>query len=178
MSEFRESGRSFIGYEYKEISADGANASFYLDCYQNFGWVPDTNTQNEGLSSEGKLVLKRNRKIINKAELTRLQRHFEACITELSNLDRSRTAKAKLCSIIVGLIGTAFMAGSTFAITHTPPLIGWSILLAVPGFIGWIIPIFLYRHMVNKRTKIVNELKERKYDEIYALCEKGRQLLF
>ena len=52
-----------------------------------------------------------------------------------------------------------------------------SIVLAVPGFIGWIVPIFLYRWMVGRRTQIVDELKERKYDEIYEICEKGHRLL-
>ena len=177
MSEIREDGRSFVGYEYKEIPAEGDKASFYLDCYESFGWVPDEHGREESGRGKGWLVLKRDRKIINKAELTRLQRHFEACVKELDALERSKTAKASVCAIVVGLIGTAFMAGSTFAVTHTPPLVLLSIVLAVPGFIGWIVPIFLYRWMVGRRTRIVDELKERKYDEIYEICEKGHQLL-
>lgn len=177
MSEIREDGARFVGYDYKEVDAEGTDISFYLDCYENFGWVLDGRSREDALLSKGKLVLRRDRKIINKAELTRLQRHFEACVRELDELERSKTAKASICSITVGLIGTAFMAGSTFAVTHTPPLIALSILLAVPGFMGWIVPIFLYRRMVSRRTEIVNELKERKYDEIYEICEKGHQLL-
>ena len=126
---------------------------------------------------KGGVGLRGARKTIKKAELPRLQRHFEACVKELDALERSKTAKASVCAIVVGLIGTAFMAGSTFAVTHTPPLVLLSIVLAVPGFIGWIVPIFLYRWMVGRRTQIVDELKERKYDEIYEICEKGHQLL-
>lgn len=122
MSEIREDGRSFVGYEYKEIPVEGDKASFYLDCYESFGWVPDEHGREESGRGKGRLVLKRDRKIINKAELTRLQRHFEACVKELDALERSKTAKASVCAIVVGLIGTAFMAGSTFAVTHTPPL--------------------------------------------------------
>ena len=58
-----------------------------------------------------------------------------------------------------------------------PPLIPLTVVLAIPGFLGWILPYFLYRAMVRRRTKVVNELMERKYDEIYELCEKGHQLL-
>ena len=77
----------------------------------------------------------------------------------------------------VGLCGTAVLAGATFAVTHVPPLIPLTVVLAIPGFLGWILPYFLYRAMVRRRTKVVNELMERKYDEIYEICEKGHQLL-
>ena len=177
MSEIREDGTSFIGYEYKEVPAAGERASFLLDCYQSFGWVIDERTPERALYGKGKITLKRNRKIVNKMELTRLQRHFEACVKELEELERSKTSHAEVVSITVGLIGTAFLAGATFAATHVPPLILLTIVLAVPGFIGWIVPYFLYRGMVSRRTKVVTELIERKYDEIYEICEKGHQLL-
>ena len=115
MSDIREDGASFIGYEYKEIPAGGERASFCLDCYQNFGWVLDEHTPEQALRGKGKLVLKRNRRIVNKMELTRLQRHFEACLDELDALERSKTSCASLCAIIIGLIGTVFLAGSTFS---------------------------------------------------------------
>ena len=177
MSEIREDGTSFVGYDYKEIHAEGEKMSFYLDCYQSFGWTPDERTSEAALRGREKLTLKRDRKIINKVELTRLQRHFEACIAELKELERSKTTMASICAITVGLCGTAFLAGATFAVVHVPPLILLTVVLAIPGFLGWILPYFLYRTMVRRRTKVVNELMERKYDEIYEICEKGHQLL-
>ena len=110
-------------------------------------------------------------------ELTRLQRHFEACVRELDELEQSKTTRASIGAITVGLIGTAFLAGATFAATHQPPLIALTILLAIPGFVGWIVPWFLYRAMVRRRTKVVDGLMERKYDEIDEICQKGHQLL-
>lgn len=175
MNEIKKEGADFIGYEYKEISAEGEWASFCLDCYQNFGWVLDERTHEVG--AKGKIILKRDRKIIHKTELTRLQRHFEACVEEMRALERSRTAAATVAALCVGLTGTAFMAGSTFAVVHTPPLWALSIVLALPGFLGWIIPWFLYRKLVARRTKIVAELLEQKYDEIYETCEQGNKLL-
>ena len=178
MNEIKEDGAPFIGYEYKELPAGGERASLYLDGYQNFGWVLDERTGEEAIRrGRGKLVLKRDRKIINRVELTRLQRHFEACVRELDELEQSKTTRASICSITVGLIGTAFLAGATFAATHQPPLIILTILLAIPGFIGWIVPWFLYRAMVRRRTRVVDGLMERKYDEICEICEKGHQLL-
>ena len=123
------------------------------------------------------LSLKRDRKIINKAELTRLQRNLEACVAEISHLERSRQSAATMWALIVGVIGTAFMAGSVFAVTHEPPIIWLCILLAIPAFIGWITPYFLYRSIEARHTAKIQPMIEAKQEEIYELCEKGHNLL-
>lgn len=176
MSEIRKDGRQFVGYEYKEIAAGGERASFYLDCYESFGWTLDERSQGPE-ATKGKLVLKRERKIVNKMELTRLQRHFEACMDEIRALEISKTSGATIWAIVVGLVGTAFLAGATFAAVHVPPLYVLCTFLAVPGFIGWALPWFLYKKLAAKRAKVVAELVERKYDEIYEICEQGNKLL-
>ncbi len=176
MSEIKKDSKDYIGYEYKELTASGERASFYLDCYQCFGWTPDERMGGSA-APKGKLVLKRARKIVNKTELTRLQRHFEACMDEIAALEQSKTTNGTIVALIVGLIGTAFMAGSVFAVTHVPPLMALSVILALPGFQGWILPWFIYKKMVSNRSKLVTELVERKYDEIYEICEQGNQLL-
>lgn len=66
MSEIREDGTSFVGYDYKEIQAEGEKMSFYLDGYQSFGWTPDERTSEDAFRGREKLTLKRERKIINK----------------------------------------------------------------------------------------------------------------
>ena len=70
------------------------------------------------------------------------------------------------------------MAGSVFAVTAEPPVIWLMILLALPGFAGWILPCFLYRKLVQKKSAEVNPLIEQKYDEIYTICEKGNNLIY
>lgn len=177
MSEIRKVSGQFVGYEYKEITAEGEQAAFYLDCYENFGWVLDERTQKSGAGSGGKLLLKRERKIVNRMELTRLQRHFEACMDEIRALEKSKTTNATIWAIVVGLIGTAFLAGATFAAVHVPPLYVLCTVLAVPGFAGWVLPYFLYQKLAAKRSKAVAELVEQKYDEIYEICEQGNKLL-
>lgn len=177
MSEIRKSAKDFIGYEYKEITADPEQLSMYLDCYRNFGWVRDENTSPEKRGRQTVVKLKRDRKIINKTELTRLQKNFEACAGEIAVLEKSKAAGAVSSAILTGLLGTAFMAGSTFAVTHEPPLVGLCVLLAVPGLLGWILPYFVYRGMVQRKTGKVNPLIEQKYDEIYEICEKGNRLI-
>lgn len=172
-----EEKRAYIGYEYKEIAVSPDQASFYLDCYENFGWSEDENFAVINGPPLTTLHLKRDRKIVNKMELTRLQRHFEACANEIKALEKARTSTANILALTVALIGTAFIAGSTFAVVHEPPVIWLCILLAVPGFIGWILPHFLYHWAVRKKTQELQPLIEAKQEEIYEICEKGHSLL-
>lgn len=110
-------------------------------------------------------------------ELTRLQRNFEACVSEIEALEKSKTSSATMYALSLAMIGTAFMAGSVFAVTASPPHIILCILLAIPGFLGWILPYFLYKRIVGKQTEKLTPLIEKKYDEIYEICEKGNKLL-
>lgn len=60
--------------------------------------------------------------------------------------------------------------------TAQPPHYILCILLAVPGFLGWIVPYFLYKKIAEKQTQKITPLIEAKYDEIYEICEKGHKL--
>ena len=176
--------RNFIGYEYKELVADGSRISLLLDGYESFGWeiderMADGETERK-ISGRKKVIvrIRRNRKIINKMVLTRLQRNFEACVHEIDMLKQSKTSVATMYALIVAMIGTAFMAGATFAAVAKPPHIVLSIILALPGFAGWIAPPFLHKKILQKQTEKVTPLIEEKYDEIYEICEKGSKLLY
>lgn len=152
----------FNAYEYLELNVPRTQASFYLDSYENFGWVQDENLPVKELGGNTTLQLKRDRKIANKAELTRLQRNFEACMTELESLERSKTVTATAAALATGMAGTAFMAGSVFAIVAPQPHIVLCIILAIPAFAGWIAPYFLYRKLKAKKTKDVTPLHREK----------------
>lgn len=167
----------YVRYEYKELTVPRESASMLLDCYESFGWVQDENFIVSPSHDRVTLHLKRDRKLVNKAELTRLQRKFEACTEEIAALERAKTAAATAWALAIGIIGTAFMAGSVFVVTSTPPLIFLCILLAIPAFAGWIAPIFVFRTMCEKKTRAVQPLIEAKHDEIYDICEKGHSLL-
>ena len=176
--------KDFVGYEYKEVCTDKSKVSFMIDGYENFGWEVDGNVcesadtrQNSNFQNKMVIHLKRNRKIVNKMELTRLQRNFEACVNEIEALEKAKTSKATMYALIVGIIGTAFMAASTFAVTAEPPHVILCILFAIPGFAGWILPYFIYQRMAAAQTEKINPLIEEKYDEIYSICEKGNRLL-
>ena len=167
----------FIGYEYMDVTVPATKVVMYLDCYEHFGWQLKSQQTNPSVTGKVTLTLARNRKLINKMELTRLQRNFEASMEEIHTLEQSQTKVPQALAIATGILGTVFMAGSVFAVTAAPPLIFLCILLAIPGFAGWILPYFLYQSLVAKRKVIVHPLIEQKLDEIYGLCKNGRGIL-
>jgi len=177
MSEVLKGGKDYVGYEYKSINVGDDKVSMYLDAYENFGWMPDDALPAGQFIGTATLKLKRDRKILNKTELTRLQQHFEACMDEITALENSKTKMAMAYSIGAGLVGTAFLAGSVFAVTAAPPLIILCVVLGVPGIIGWALPYKLYKIIANRRTVAVNPLIEQKYDEVHDICEKGNALM-
>lgn len=176
MSEITRNSEDFVGYEYKEITTTRVMEGVYADGYPNFGWKLDGCSPSAIGFSAVILKFKRDRKIKNKAELSRLQRKFEAGIAEIDNLKRSKTSSAFITAMTVGLIGTAFLAGATFAFIYAK-MIPLMIVLAIPGFIGWYLPYILYKKLTAKRSTAVMPLIEKQYDEIYEVCEKGHALL-
>lgn len=177
MNEITKNSRDFVGYEYKELTAPGDKFSLYLDGYENFGWRVDPNVpqrQEHGLIT---VTVKRDRRIINKAELTRLQRNFDACVQEIEALERAKTTGPLILALTVGLIGTVFMALSVFAVTAQPPHTAACVLFGVPGIAGWVAPVFIYQRRLHRRIREIAPLIEEKLDEAYHLCERGHQLL-
>lgn len=177
MNETGKDAGNFIGYEYKEATVPNQQAALYMDAYENFGWKNDERFPEAGNKPTVSLHLRRNRKIVNRMELTRLQRNFEGSMHEIELLEKSRTSMPCAAALAVGLAGTVFITGAVFSAVAAPPRILLCILLAIPGFTGWVLPYFLFKKLVRKRNDIVNPLIEQKYDEISELCRKGSNLL-
>jgi len=176
MNENTQDGRGFVGYEYKSVTVKRDMTDLYTDCFPSFGWTLESKAPALDWVTSVTLKFRRDRKIINKMELTRLQREFESHANEIGKLEISKTIGASTAAYVIGIIGTAFMAGSVFAVTSE--MIPLCIILAIPAFTGWIIPYFCYRHISAKKTEQVTPLIEQQYDTIYETCEKASALLY
>lgn len=170
-----EKHESFVGYEYKDITIKGSMASIYTDSYANFGWELEKSSIPPRGSSYITLKLKRNRQLRNKAEISHRQRQFEQAMETVRSLEQAKIFKAALVAYIVGVIGTAFMAGSVFALTAGSTTL--CLLLAIPGLIGWVAPYWLYRGINRQKTAELNPMIDEQYDDIYELCDQANQLL-
>lgn len=164
-------------FDYQNVTVAEKLCSQYMDGYEKFGWKIDENLQPEKNMGKVTLHMKRNRHIVNKVELIRLQKHFEACMEEISTLEASKNSVPAMVSLTCGLCGCGFMAGSVFAVTASTPIIWLTILLAIPGFVLWGGAYFLNKRVRIWRTKKVEPLIEAKYDELYEVCKKAYGLL-
>ena len=168
------SEKNFVGYEYTNVTVKRSVANLYEDSYENFGYELESKSDIVGKIDSVLMRFKRDRKIRNKSELTRLQRNFDSCVNEVIELEKSKYIMASIVAYIIGIIGTAFMAGSVFFVTAD--MVVPCIILAVPAFIGWVLPYFLYKNIVKKKTAELTPLIDEKYDEIYDICEKAHSL--
>ena len=167
----------YVAYEYSKITVKRSMEAVYADNLESFGWTLEGMSSPVGKIDSVTLECKRDRKIPNKAELTRLQRQFEAQVNEIVSLEQSKVIKASTVAYIIGVMGTACMAGSIFAVTAAPPMIVLCIILAVPGLLGWILPYICFRSISKKKTAELIPVIESKYDELYDLCERANQLI-
>ena len=175
MNELINAGKDFVGYEYKSITIKRSSADLFADSYPSFGWTLEgTSTPLGGMNSVT-MRFKRDRKIKNKMELIRLQRQFEAQVAEVEGLESSKGLGASILAYVVGITGTAFMAGSVFA--FLAGMLPLCIIFAIPGFIGWAISYFCYVSIRKKKTERVTPIIDSKYDEIYEVCERANSIL-
>jgi hypothetical protein len=84
--------QNFIGYEYREVSVKRELESLYTDGYSNFGWEYDGNGASVPSINAVIMKFKRDRKIRNKAELSRLQRQFDVMVGEIDTLEKTKTS--------------------------------------------------------------------------------------
>jgi len=165
---------SFIAFEYKEINVRRGMEAVYTDAYPSFGWKLDGTNISLSINNIS-LKFKRNRKIANKAELVKLQREFEGQVQEIEKLEDSKVIAPSAAAYGIGLVGTAFMAGAMFS--YLANMLPLCIVLAVPAFIGWIVPYFAYRKIAQKKVDKITPIIEQQYDSVYGICEKASALL-
>ena len=165
----------YIGYEYMNVTVLRNMESFYRDNYACFGWI----LEKVSMPLQGMLFIemrfKRNRKIRNRMELTRLQNQFDSIVKKTEKQERIKSSFATALSIAIALIGTAFIALSVFA--YLDNMIWLCVLFAIPGFIGWIIPYPCFKNIYRKKSDQLKPLIEKNYDDIYKVCERAHDLL-
>ncbi|GFH42036.1 hypothetical protein Hs30E_05870 [Lactococcus hodotermopsidis] len=177
MNEITKSATAFVGYEYKEVTVKQSLENLYVDSYTAFGWQYDGGGTT--LSSLGTITLKfkRDRKIQNKTELARLQRHFEVAVKQIDQLEMMKTRTAAITAFTTGIVGSGFMAISVFSITGATTHLVLCIIFGALGFLAWGLAYPLFHRISAKKTVQMTELIEQKFDEIYDICQKATALI-
>lgn len=169
------SANGYIGYEYLEVSVKQSVAPLCVDGYENFGWSLENTAFRIEKMDHVTLRFKRDRQLKGKAELAKLQRQFDEQLQEVARLEASKTGKAMITAMAIGVVGTAFLAGSVFAIVGG--ILPLGVVLGIPGIIGWALPYLVYQRLGRATAAQVTPLLEQKQDELYSICEKANGLL-
>ena len=175
----------YIAYEYISINVKSDLEPMYIDCYQNFGWIPINNSGKRDyyINANPKLDVvnikfKRNRNIKNKEELRKLQEKCENSFLTVNKLEKKPQSIATMYSLIIALVATVFMAISVFAVTGEKVIWFPAIVCGTIGIVGWILPYFVYKNVKDKK-EIENKANiEEQKNIIYGTCEQARKILF
>lgn len=164
----------YVGYEYEDITVKSDLQAIYADNYANFGWtlesVSPANHQHNAIT----MKFKRDRKIQNKVELTKLQRQFDKHISEIQKLEFSKVRRASTIAYAIGLLGTVFMAGAVFA--YLGGLMALTFLLAIPALIGWVASYISYVLVRRRKVAEVTPMINQQYEDIYMICKDANGL--
>ena len=164
-----------IMYEHKTVTVKRELASTYLENYKNFGW--ETEDARMSLTEIGDVTIhfKRDRKIPNRVELTRLESQFDACVKEIDKLEKSKTKGPAITALTIGTGGLVLTGAAVFTAIAGHVAVGS--VIAVPGLVLWAVPYFVYQKQTEKKTAKVSPELDKKYDELYDVCEKAHALL-
>lgn len=165
----------FVAYEYTTVRAGRELEGLYKDSYRNFGWIIEGYGTNPTNVRTVTLKFKRDRSIKNRPVVLELQRKCENALTAITQMEHAKGTAANTAAMTIGIVGSAFLAGSVFALDADMLLV--SVPLGAIGLIGWVLGYFSYGRV--KATKIASlaPLIDRQYDVVYETGEQASRLL-
>lgn len=166
---------AFTPYEYLTIQVDRELEALYKDTYRNFGWtiegyaagLPNVNTVS--------IKLKRDRRLPDRQAVLEQQRTAEHALATIASLEHSKQTAPMIAALTAGVIGSAFLAGSVFAITANLWLLG--IPLGVVGLAGWVAGYLAHGRVKANQARKVAPLIDREYETVYAAGEQASRLM-
>lgn len=173
-------GGDYVAYEYLTLQVDRDLEPLYKDTYRSFGWIIETSTSRVLAGSTPNpntvtIKLKRDRRIRNRPLVNELQRKAENALEAIRSLEKSRTSTSVATALGIGILGSAFLAGSVFAIQANL----W--LLAIPlgaiGLLGWLAGWLAHGRVRDRKTAQTAPLIDQQYEIVYAASEQAARLL-
>lgn len=166
---------AFTPYEYLTIQVDRELEALYKDTYRNFGWTIEGYGTGMPNPATVTLKLKRDRRLPNRPAVIEQQRIAEHALATIASLEQSKQTAPMMAALTAGIIGSAFLAGSVFAITANLWLLG--IPLGVVGLVGWMAGYVAHGRVRAGRAAKVSPLIDREYETVYAAGEQASHLM-
>lgn len=167
---------NYVGYEYSSVAVKNHYLHLYEDGYQHFGWSYQGSEAILHKLGYTQMKFKRNRQLENKQALIKAQRVFDGVIQEIDRLEQAKVILPATVAYGIGLVGTAFISLSVFALTlwHLPLLM---VVSAVLGAIAWIIPYFVYVRLKHQKVLKLTPQIDEQYDRLYQLTKDANLLI-
>jgi len=166
----------YVAYDYLSVRAERELEPLYKDTYRSFGWTIEGYGAGIAGISTLTLKLKRERKLKDRPLIAELQRKAERALSQIANLERSKSTTAIALALTIGIIGSAFLAGSVLAITESDSW-GLSIPLGAIGLLAWLAGFLSYERVRARKTAQLTPVIDRQYDVVYETCEQAARLL-
>ncbi|MGC4154536.1 MAG: hypothetical protein QM628_15865 [Propionicimonas sp.] len=170
----------YVAYEYLTVEADRDLELLYKDTYRNFGWMIEATTS--GMLGGGTpnpntvtLKLKRDRRLRNRPLVNELQRKAENALDTIADLEKSRISTALATALGIGIVGSAFLAGSVFAIQADLWLL--SLPLGAVGLLGWLTGWLAHGKVKARKTSQTAPLIDSQYEIVYDASDQAARLL-
>ena len=196
--------KSFVAYEYKDITIKRDAVAIYTDCLINFGWelikeqeygfqpfqadsqhinarvksnihaVPPPPSQTAGVDMVT-LKFKRDRRIDHKLELNKLERQCESALAAISSVERKNSAYTMGLSLGAGILGAVFLGFAVYNFSFSNIAVG--MFLTVIGFAGWAAGFFVNLKVGRKKTSQTEPIIQEQLEKAYSACEQAHALL-
>lgn len=170
-----DAAAQYVPYEYLTIRMDSELEPLYRDTYRSLGWQVEDRTQGLAGHASVALKLKRDRRIEHRAEVAELQRSAERSLASIASLERSKGTKAMATSLILGILGSAFLAGSVFAIQAGAIVL--SIPLGTIGLVGWVLGYVSHGRVRDRSTVQAAPAIDREYENLYSIGDQATRIL-
>lgn len=169
--------KNFMTYEYLSKLVKKENQASTIDIYISLGFEV---TKVDYVKNKVLINLRRDRKIKHKTELNRLEKRITNELVTVDNLKNVRTKKARMISIIIGIIGSLILGGGMSLVMKVETLNVLFIIGIIVGSIGIIIcsiNYLIYLKIKNRKHEEIEQKIEESYTKIANICEQAHLLI-
>lgn len=169
-----------ITYDYKTIKVKREYETIVCDAYENLGWELTNTSASENSLFYINLSFKRNRKIENKMELTKLQEKVDNILANIENLQTKKKNAGVVEGISTGVVGALiFGGGMSMSMLNTASVgllvggIAIGIVGIAVGLLGWLV----FKKINKKKNTKIQPILESEFDKLADVCEQAYGLI-
>lgn len=169
-----------ITYDYKTIKVKREYETIVCDAYENLGWELTNTSASENSLFYINLSFKRNRKIENKMELTKLQEKVDNILANIENLQTKKKNAGVVEGISTDVVGALiFGGGMSMSMLNTASVgllvggIAVGIVGITVGLLGWLV----FKKINKKKNTKIQPILESEFDKLADVCEQAHGLI-